>query len=116
MEKGKKYYSVSLSFESISLPPFEDILILGSKCPLGKFGISKCLDLLSPDEFEFFEFDDETIGCILLNKRILKRMPKEEIVQILKKNVFPYIESGEIVKVNFPVKVTIKDIEGSLER
>jgi len=34
-----KKYSVQLSFEEIRLPPFEDILILGKKCPQGKIGV-----------------------------------------------------------------------------
>jgi len=38
MEK-KIEYSVNLKFESIIIPPFKDILILGKKCPHGRIGV-----------------------------------------------------------------------------
>ena len=57
MDEGARY-SVSLNFEGIRLPPFEDILLLGTRCPQGKMGIAKCLDFLEPDSFELVDIDD----------------------------------------------------------
>lgn len=114
-QKGKKNFYVSLSFEGISLPPFHDILLLGRKCPHGKSGISKCLNLLEPDGFEMIELDHETVEAMLVNKRILKRMPAEKIIEILQERVFPYITKGEIIKVDFHVKISFDTIEWTLE-
>ncbi|MBW2605641.1 MAG: hypothetical protein JRE28_15265 [Deltaproteobacteria bacterium] len=114
MDEGAKY-SVSINFEGIKLPPFEDILLLGRRCPHGKIGIAKCLDLLSPEGFELVELDDETVQSMLVSKRILKRMPIEKIIDILKEKVFPFILNGEIVKVNFNVKIHFDNIEGLME-
>ena len=48
MERNEKSVIVSISFEKTYLPPFEDILVLGKKCPLGMNGVSQCIDLLVP--------------------------------------------------------------------
>jgi len=109
-------YSVSLEFEDITLPPVKDIMILGSRCPQGKIGVAKCFQLMAPDNFDLIEVDDEVVQAILVNKRILKRISEENIINILRQNVFPYITNGEIVKVNINIKMQINGIELSLEQ
>lgn len=110
MENEMKYF-VYLAFEDVSLPPFQDILILGRKCPHGKDGVSKCLNFLAPDDFELIELDDPNIEALLVNKRILKRLPIPKIIEVLQQKVFPYITKGEIIRVDFKVKVTYEKIE-----
>lgn len=53
--KNSIKYSVTLSFEEIKLPPFEEILVLGKNSPQGKTGISKSFDLLIPIGFEIID-------------------------------------------------------------
>ena len=108
-------YSVSLSFEDVSLPPFEDILILGKKCPHGMAGITGCMRLLAPDDFELVELDGDQVEAILISKRLLKRMPQAEIVKILRERVFPSISRGDIVKVDLKVRIGFENITGHLE-
>lgn len=109
--KNDKKLSVSITFEEIRLPPFDDILILGSKCPHGRVGVTKCLNLLSPDNFELIHVEDSLAEAILVNKKILKRMSGEKILKVLKERVFPYITKGEIVKVDFKVTVAYEKID-----
>ncbi|MBF0428258.1 MAG: hypothetical protein HQL94_04990 [Magnetococcales bacterium] len=108
-------YSVSMDFETVSLPPFKDILILAKKCPVGISGISKCMGLMTPDGFEMVEVDDAVVEAILINKQITKRLPLPEILALLRTKVFPFISHGEIVKINFHVKIFFERIEGGLE-
>jgi len=105
-------YSVKLSFEEIRLPPFEDILILGKKCPQGKIGVSKSFEFLVPNEFEVFEIDNSTIESVFINKRVLKKMDKEIIISILSEKVFPFVSDYEIIKVDFKLKIFYDSIEG----
>jgi hypothetical protein len=106
MEETKKNLFVSLSFEKTFLPPFEDILILGQECPLGMNGVGECLDLLVPDGFDRVEVSDEHVGAIIINKNILRRVDVQKIKDILKKRVFPFVGSREIIKVDFKTKVS----------
>ena len=109
--KDEPKYSVSMSFAEVMLPPFKDILVLGSKCPQGKIGVSKCLNFLAPDNFELIETEDLLAEAILVNKKILKRMSSEKIIGILKERVFPYITNGEIIRVDFKVTLSYDNIE-----
>ena len=113
--EAKRNYSVPISFEGIALPCFQDILVIAKKCPQGMNGMSKCLNLMAPGNFEMVPLDHEIAEAILVNKRILKRMPVETIVNILREKVFPYIVEGESVKVDFPVKIFYEPDEGALE-
>ena len=113
--KENSRFDVSLSFEGVRFPPFEDILLLGRRCPHGKAGVSKCLNLLAPETFEMVEIDDTNVEAMLINKTIIKRLPVEKVLEILKAKVFPLMTNGEIVKVDFNVTIYFDGIEGTLE-
>lgn len=107
-----KQYSIQLSFEEIRLPPFEDILILGKKCPQGKIGVYQSFELLVPNEFEVFEIDDPIIEAVFINKRVLKKMDKDRIIKILEEKVFPFVSESEILKVDFKLTIFYDSIKG----
>ena len=105
-------YSIQLSFEEIRLPPFEDILILGKKCPQGKIGVYKSFEFLVPNEYEVFEIKNSSVEAVFINKRLLKKIEGPKIITILEERVFPYISECEILKVDFKLKVFYDSIEG----
>ncbi len=105
-------FSVQLSFEEIRLPPFEDILILGRKSPQGRIGVYKSFELLVPNEFETFEIEDEVVEAIFVNKRVLKKLDKDKIIEILREKVFPYVSECEILKVDFKLRIYYDSVEG----
>jgi len=115
MKEKSRHYSLSLNFEDISLPPIKDILILGAKCPQGKIGVAKCFQLLAPDNFELIEIDHELVQGLIINKRILKRVPVDHIINILKREVFPYISEGDTVKVDINIVTYVDNIKLSSE-
>ena len=112
-EPGRKF-SVQLSFEDIRLPPFEDILILGKKCPQGKIGVYKSFEFLVPNEFEAVEVEDEAVESVFINKRVLKKLSKEKVISILHEKVFPFVSENEILKVDFKLKIYYESVEGPL--
>ena len=109
-DSGKKYL-VKLTFEEIKLPPFQEILILGTNCTQGKIGISKSCDLLLPNEFEMVELKEGNVEAVLINKKILVKMSVEKVLKILREKVFPFVSDGELVKVDFRVSVSYDQIE-----
>ena len=116
MERESLRYHVSLRFEGMSLPPFQDILVLGKKCPHGPEGVVRCFNLLGPDEFEVIDLaDDPKVDAIMVNKKILMRLPRETVIDILRKRVFPYIAPGELVRVDFKVALFYEQIEGEMK-
>lgn len=115
MADGKKFsYSINLSFTPISLPPLTDILVLAKKFPSGKTGVTKAFKLIAPDEFEMFELnEDPVIDAVLINKRILKKLDQDIIIDTLKKTVFPHVSKGEAIKVDFSVVIQYEQVKGS---
>ncbi|MBN1551463.1 hypothetical protein JW979_08340 [bacterium] len=108
-------YSLRLAFENIALPPFNDILVLTRQSPYGKIGIMGSLNLLQPDHFEIIEVENDLVEALVINKRILKRIPAAKVVEILQESVFPYIVKGEIVKVDFTLKMHYDSIDLNME-
>ncbi len=111
MSKKILKYTISLDFQEIYLPPFKDILVLGRKSSHGTSSILESINFLSPDNFELIELDDEFIEALLVNKKLLRRIPRESILELLRKSVFPYIDRGEMVRVDLNVKLSYEPFE-----
>jgi len=117
VENQQVSYSVDLDFEVIKLPPVSDILVLGKKAPQGKIGILQSFELILPDVFKMIEIEEAEypqIDAIIVNRAILAKLPVQEIVDILKTNVFPYVSRGETIRVNFNARIYQKNIKGVL--
>jgi len=107
---GRKY-AVHLGFEEIRLPPFEDILVLGRKCPQGKHGVYKSFEFLVPNEFEVFEIEDSIVEAVFINKKVLKKMDKADVIHILQEKVFPFVSEGEILRIDFKIRIFYDSVE-----
>ncbi|WP_010665470.1 hypothetical protein [Marinilabilia salmonicolor] len=111
MNSNSTKYSVNLGFEEVKLPPFEDILIVGRKSQQGKRGVTKLFELLVPNEFETVDLEHPNVEVVFVNRRILKKIELNHVMEILKEKVIPYISPSEILKVDFQLKVHYDTIE-----
>lgn len=103
-------YSINLAFEQVSLPPFEDILVIGNGSEQGVKGLSKTFSYLAPDAFEAHTVAHENVEAVFINRNILKKIALEKILNILENRVFPFVSANEIIKVDFSVKVNYETI------
>ncbi|MBN2166174.1 MAG: hypothetical protein JW717_07860 [Marinilabiliaceae bacterium] len=110
-DNTNKRFSIHLAFEEIRLPPFDDILVVGKKCPQGKVGLYKSFEFLVPNEYEVVEIDHEVVEAVYINKKLLKKIEKEKIITLLSSKVFPYISISEIIRVDFKIRVSYDPIE-----
>lgn len=111
MKAKASKYSIDLSFEEIKLPPFQEILILGKNSEHGKVGIFKSFELLAPNGFEVIEVNDLAVEAVFINKRILKKINLDHMLNILAQKVFPFVSEGEIIKVDVKVAIHHASIE-----
>lgn len=111
MDKPKVTYTISLNFEEINLPPFQDILVVGKNNKQGKLGLSKSFDLMMPEGFESIEIKEGNVDFVLINKRILAKIEKKKVLNLLSRSVFPFTLEGELVKVDFKVNVAYSKIK-----
>jgi hypothetical protein len=110
-QSEKVNYQINLSFQEITLPPFEDILIVGSQSKQGRMGLSKTFDYLVPMSFEMIEVDEDDVSVIFVSTKILKKVPKDKVMAILQEKVFPFVSKDELLKVTFKVTVNYEAIE-----
>jgi hypothetical protein len=108
---NKMKYTISLSFEEIKLPPFNEILVLGKNAPHGKHGISKSFELLIPNGFEIIDVTYDNVDSVLVNKRILAKLPKDKLINILQEKVFPYVSDSELLRVDLKVSVSYQSTD-----
>jgi len=109
--EGQVNYQINLSFKEINLPPFEDILVVGNQSKQGRVGLSKSFDYLVPMSFDMVEIDDEDVAVVFISRKVLKKVPKDKVIRILKEKVFPFVSNDEILKVDFKISVTYESIE-----
>jgi hypothetical protein len=118
MDQPNMSYTANLDFEAIKLPPVTDILVLGKKVPQGRQGILHSFELILPDTFLMHEINDPLfpqIDAVIINKTIIKKIPLDEVIAILKENVFHYVSPGETIKVNISIHIYQKDITGEID-
>ncbi|MBF0212825.1 MAG: response regulator [Magnetococcales bacterium] len=101
--KGTIDDTVSLAFETISPPPFREILVLTKTSPMGMIGSGQCLGVIIPDGFERVEVEDPVVEAILIHQQITRQMPLSTILDLLRVRLFPCIAPGEMVRIDFPV-------------
>lgn len=104
-------YTINLSFQEIKLPPFQDILILGRNGKQGKLGLRKSFEMLMPNGFEMYEIDHEKVEAVFINKRLLAKLSAAKIILVLRQRVFDFISDGELIKVDFKLKMKVTDID-----
>ncbi len=74
-------------------------------------GVARTFEHMVPDIFEMIEVPDDAIEAIFVNKRVLKKISKEDIIEILREKVFPYVSAREIIKVDLDITVSYDVIE-----
>ncbi len=107
-------YSVRIDYEAIKIPPVTDILVLGSAYKHGKLGILEAFKFLVPDEFEYFDYTNKSyanIGTLVINKKLINKIPFERILKVLEGNVFKNVEESEAININFNVRYYVDNIE-----
>ncbi len=115
MSTSETSFLVDLDFKVIKFPPVTDILVIGKKTPHGKFGVLNSFELISPDVFELIETGDDpssNVEAVIINKNLLRKLPREAIMRILAENVFPFVCKGETMNVDMNIRLYRKDIEG----
>ena len=107
-------FSVNLSMEFIDLPPFTDIMVVCKQNPHGKQSVTACIKSISRDDFEIFDVEDNVAEFIVVNQKLLKILPFENITSMLREKVFPFLSKGQMIKIDMNVQIHWHNIEGQL--
>ncbi len=103
----KKAY-ISARVDEYIVPPIKDMLVLGKDAPIGCIAMRRALELLVKTPFEHIEIEgDDTISDILVRKPLLRRLPREGLIQHVLSQIKPLMGAEEVLHVELSVTVSL---------
>lgn len=100
-----KVHISARAFE-FTIPPLRDMLVLGKKAPIGCIAMRRALELLIKTPYEHIELDDDdVISDILVRSHLLKRLPKETLINFVFSQVKPLMGPEEVLQIEIDLKV-----------
>lgn len=97
---------VTARISEYAIPPVDDVLVLGKDSMVGCIAMRRALELLAVTPYEHIEIEnDEIISDILVRKQLLRRMPKEDLVEFILSQIKPLLGAEEILQIHLDVEV-----------
>jgi hypothetical protein len=100
---------VKAHIKEFAIPPVRDGLVLGIESPIGSVAMRRALELLVATPFEHIEMDDDVIKDILVRQVILKRFPKDKLVDFVLRRIKPFMGIDEILYLELHSEIVIED-------
>ena len=106
---GETQHKVNLVARIVEyrMPPFRDALIMGREALIGCHAMRRALTLLSKTPFIHIELDDDIISDILVRENILRRLPREQLIDFVIRHIKPRLGIDEILQVEIEPEVAI---------
>lgn len=92
-----------------SLPPITDGLVLGIEASIGCLAIRRALELLIVAPFEHIAVDDDIVGDILIRQGLLRRIPRERLVEFVLHHIKPQMGGEDILHLDLTVEVLLEE-------
>ncbi|GAB6171765.1 hypothetical protein JCM15765_12430 [Paradesulfitobacterium aromaticivorans] len=83
-----KKAEINMRLSEFEMPPMQDVLIVGTKAPIGPEAAKRMVDVLVPDQYEIIKLQHPFIEAIVLRKGLLSMLPQEKLVSLI-------LEEGE---------------------
>ncbi len=108
MEKDRNRRSIIRTrISEFVLPPIDDGLVLGKNSPIGHVAVGKALSLLSTTSFDHVPIEDDVIGDILVRSAIMRKIPKEQLIEFVLRVIKPLMGPEEIIHLDIEIEVEI---------
>lgn len=102
-------YVVKAQVREFAIPPVRDGLVLGLESPIGCVAMRRALELLIATPFEHIEIDDDVIRDILVRQALLRRIPKNKLVEFVLRRIKPLMGIDEILYLDLNAEIHIED-------
>lgn len=90
------------------IPPINEGLVLGRDAPIGCNAIAKALDLLTSNTFENIAIEDDVISHVIIRRAVLRRLPKERLVEFVLTRVKPLMGPEEVLHLDLEAEVYLE--------
>lgn len=104
----KNRLEVNMKLRVFTVPPINDALVVGKNAPIGSEAWRRALTLLQVSPFESIKVnDDDIIEEILVQKRILRKIPQDGFVKMILKRIKPFMSPDEVIHLDIDAELTI---------
>lgn len=83
--------------------------MLGRRAAIGCNAIRKSLSLLMTYPFAHIELEDEVISDILVREAVLRRIPKEQLIEFVLQRIKPLMDDTEILHLDVETELHLED-------
>lgn len=102
---SEKKIHITAHVGEYAIPPLKDMLVLGKQAPIGCFAMRRAIELLMKTPFEHIELQDDVIADILVRQHLLRRLPKQALIDFVITHVKPLMSAEEVLHVEIGVQV-----------
>lgn len=103
--------AVKMKLRVFMVPPINDALVIGKNAPIGSEAWRRALALLLVLPFVSIKIDDdEVIEEILVQKRILKKIPQEKLVGMIFSKVKPFMSPEEVIHLDIHAELLVEEV------
>ena len=101
-------HQISAEVSEYLIPPIKDLLVLGKNAPIGCIAMRRALELLIKTPYEHIEVEgDDVISDILVRQPLLRRVPRETLLEFVMHYIKPLLGPEEVLHVAIDAKVLI---------
>ncbi|MFQ5698677.1 MAG: hypothetical protein ACE5IL_10390 [Myxococcota bacterium] len=101
--------SLRVRVTEYGVPPIHDVLVLGRGAPIGCAAIRKAVDLLVAHDFDHFEIDDPVVSDVITRSALLRRIPRQKLVDFILRRIKPLMDQTEIMHLDVEVEVSLEE-------
>jgi len=106
-DADQSHLEVRMRLRVFVVPPINDALVVGKNAPIGSEAWRRALALLHVYPFELIKLEDDIIEEILVQTRILRKIPKEKLLALILKKVKPFMSAEEVIHLDIQAELLI---------
>ena len=101
-------YTIKARVREFGVPPIHDALVLGKHSHIGCAAIRKAIEFLVASPFDHIEFEDDVISDIIVRSAILRRVPRDKLIDFVLSQIKPLMSEDEILHLDLDVEIAIE--------
>ncbi|MGZ8218363.1 hypothetical protein [Methylomagnum sp.] len=93
----------------IALPHPRDAVVLGRQAPVGYVAFHRALELLVATPYDPIEIEDETIGNILVRQALLRRIPRDCLIDFTLRRIKPLMGVDDMLSLELRTEIAVTE-------
>lgn len=95
--------------KTFAIPPVHDGLVIGRKAPIGCEAFKRALSLLTTNQFEDIDLDDEIISDILIRSSFMRKIPRQKLVHFVLQRLRPLMSDEDVLHLDLECELIVEE-------